>query len=283
MQQESTTGVPGQVVTRVPTRDGRIAVEQRGDPGAPSAVVFLHGLTANRSTWHAVTGRLGASHRLLLVDFLSRGESDAAPCARYDLESESCRLDEVLRCLHVRQPVLVGHSHGAAVGVAVASRTGARALLLANPVTPRIPRPALLAALDPKHMRIWAPSLIRLFRRPLTRYMLVRRVFTGVSGLPAGAVDRYAQPWAEPERARSLPAVLAGWDPTHLEPWASDAGIPVRVLAGGSDRRIDPIIAEEWATTLGGTFSLLAGCGHALPEEEPAVMAEALRELLETV
>ena len=80
-------------------------------PAGPT-VVCLHGLSANRTTWRPVAGRL--RHRsLLLVDLLGRGESDASREARYDLDSEARRLAQVLQTLGVKRPVLAGHSQGA--------------------------------------------------------------------------------------------------------------------------------------------------------------------------
>lgn len=283
MEQESTPGVAGQVVTRIELPDGRLAVEVRGSSESTVTVVFLHGLTANRSTWWRVCDLLGVDRRLLLLDFLSRGDSDGSPEARFGLEAEAGRLTRALQALGVRGPVLAGHSHGAAVAVAAASRTDARGLLLVNPVTPGLRRPGALALLGSRWMRRAVVPGLSLFRVPLTRYMLVRRVFTGERRVPPGAVKRYARPWGDPDRARALPRILADWDPAELAGRTVPAGVPVRVLAGGRDRRIASTEAEDWAATLGATFELYPSAGHALPEEEPRAVAERLRGLVETV
>lgn len=273
-------GVAGQEVVHIQTPVGSMAVELRGPRNAGPAVVFLHGLTASRATWQAVSALLQTRHRLVLVDLLSRGASAPAPLARYDLESEAERVELVLDSLGVRRPVIAGHSHGAAIAVALAARRGAAGLLLANPVTPRLRRPALLRLVRVPGMARTLPGLFRLFRRPLTRYILVRRVFADSSSIPPDLVMRYSEPWRDPGRARCLPRILIDWDPAELGRYG---GVPlerVRVLTGDRDRRVRAEDAGWWAERLGGSFEALAGCGHAAPEERPLEVARALEEII---
>jgi len=276
-------GVPGQEVVEVMTSDGRMVVETRGPREVGPPIVCLHGLSANRSTWAPVANQLSGRRRIVLVDLLGRGESDAAPGARYDLESEVRRLTHVIAAAGIESPVLAGHSHGAAIAVAAAHRVNAVGLLLVNPVTPGLPRPAALTALRSPAVRAMVAPAVKLFRRPLTRYMLVRRVFADPEAVPAGLVDRYADPWGSWGRAAGLARILSDWDPAELRRWAGSAGVRVHVIAGTEDRRIDPDAARRWAVGLGGSFELAAGCGHSAPEERPTKVAEALEDLLETI
>ena len=275
-------GVPGQVVQWIGTPEGRLAVEVRGPAGPAPTVVFLHGLSAHRSSWTPVVRNLEADVRCVLIDLLGRGESDAAPGARYDLESEARRLLVVLEALDVRRPLLAGHSHGAAIAVAAAGRCGAGGLLLVNPVTPDLPRPALLASLRSRAIRRIATPALRHFRRPLTRYILVRRVFADPASMPSGAVDRYSAPWGDPSRAAGLVRILADWRPAELELWDRAPGIPVHVIAGSLDRRIPREAARRWAERLGGELRVEIGCGHAVPEERPEAVASVVKEMLRT-
>ena len=275
-------GVPGQEVLVVPTPEGRMTVEFRGHRTAGPPVVCLHGLSANRTTWRPVADRL--RHRsLLLVDLLGRGESDASREARYDLDSEARRLAHVLQTLGLTRPILAGHSHGAAIAVAAAARMNAVGLLLVNPVTPDLSRTIALNALKYPPVRSLVTPALRLFRRSLTRYMLVRRVFADRASIPAGAVDRYAAPWGDRNRAACLPRILSDWNPAELERWAAAPGVPVQVIAGAEDRRIDPDSARRWAARLGGTFLLAAGCGHSAPEERTTDVATVLEDLVTAI
>ena len=124
------------------------------------------------------------------------------------------------------------------------------------------------------------PPLFRLFRTPLTRYMLVRRVFAESRSMPQGLTAAYAEPWADVDRARTLPELLKQWDPAELAAFSGIAVGRVRVVAGRQDRRVQLDDARRWAGCLGGTFTILDGCGHSAPEERPEAIAAFLRELL---
>lgn len=276
-------GVAGQEVVFIRTPEGRMAAELRGPREAQPVVVCLHGLSANRATWRPLVERLAHRRRFLLVDSLGRGESDSSPRARYDLDSEANRLLLVLDSMDVARPVLVGHSHGAAIAVAAARRAHALGLLLVNPVTPDLPRPVALTALRSPAVQALVSPAVRLFRRPLTRYMLVRRVFADRRAIPAGVVARYADPWGDPGRAAGLPAILSDWSPAELGQWDGPQGVPVHIVAGAQDRRIHPDSARRWADRLGATFELVAGCGHSAPEERTAEVAASLDKLLRAI
>lgn len=276
-------GVPGQEAHRVDTPDGRLAVEILGPRTGHTTVVCLHGLSANRTTWRPVAERLAHRHRFLLIDLLGRGESDVSLRARYDLESEVLRLLRALEASGVDRPLLAGHSHGAAIAVAACRRARARGLLLVNPVTPDLPRPPILAALRYPAVRAIVSPAARVFRRPLTRYMLVRRVFADRDAIPAGLVASYARPWGDRDRAAGLLRILADWDPAELEKWDGPAEVPVGVVAGERDRRIDPDAVRRWTDRLGGSLELAEGCGHSAPEESTLQVATALETLLDTV
>ena len=260
-----------------------MAVAVEGPVKAQRAVVFLHGLSANRTTWLPVAERVRGDHRLFLVDLLGRGESDPSVLASYNLEAEAGRLALLLEHLGVVRPLLAGHSHGASIAVAAAERVRACGLLLVNPVTPDLTRPPALAALGNRGVRRAASVATRLFRRPLTRYMLVRRVFAERDAIPPGAIERYSEPWADAARAAVLPRILQDWHPAELERWAAPPGIPVAVIAGSADRRIRPELARRWADRLEGTFHLAQGSGHSAPEERPDEVARTLQDLLNTV
>src|SRR5579871_3707223 len=85
-------------------RGHRLAYEERG-AGVP--VVFIHGLTFSRSTWHPVVDRLANRCRAVAVDLPGHGESAGLPQS----------MEEVVRQVHglatglgIARPVMVGHS-----------------------------------------------------------------------------------------------------------------------------------------------------------------------------
>lgn len=215
---------------------------------------------------------------------LGCGISDAAPASRFTLDDQAKRIEAVMATLDVRAPVVVGHSQGAPIALALLGRLAAddrrrpAGVVLVNPVCPWTRRPILLGTLRPAAGRVVAASIAGLFRVPLTRYILGRRVFAS-SAVPAEAVSRYADPWSDPARARTLLAMLRDWRPAELEPYTHVSEVPTHIVCGERDRRIPTEHGRRLAKTLGGAFTEVIGAGHIVPEEEPEVLAEIIREL----
>lgn len=247
--------------------------------GSGPAVVCLHGVSANRSTWSAVARRLGDGFTVLAPDLLGRGDSDLPTGGAYRLDDELRRAAELLRRAGLVRAVTVGHSHGAAIALGLAARmSGVAGLVLVNPVTPWSVRPAVLSLPGLRRSRLAASALAR-FRKPVTRYILERRVLGPGTRASRELVDRYAAPYAAPHRARALLAVVADWDPRELRPWISTAPIPALVLAGACDRRMTVEHTARLADRIGAAYVVAAGAGHALPEERPGLVADAIAEI----
>lgn len=259
----------------VRTPEGRVRIERRGGGGRP--VLLLHGLSANRRCWDPVARRLEDAFDLCLPDLPGRGESEPRPDLAHDLEKEVDRLRRVLASLPFAPEIAVGHSHGAALALALAAVDPRIAgLVLVNPVHPGTRRPAVLELLRAEPVRrVLAPALVPL-RRPLARCIL-RRVYGG--GGPPGpdAVERYAAPYADPARVRLLLRVLADWEPGALESRLPTRPLVGWVLGGGRDRRIGLRGPGRLAGRLGFEFAALPAAGHAVPEEAPEAVVRAVR------
>ena len=263
-------------VIRVPVADGELAVGSRG-VGPP--VLLLHGISANRSVWDGVIALLSSSFHVVAPDLLGRGESTARHGARYRLIDEAERIRVVVHALALERPLLVGHSLGAAIAVAATPAVAPRGLLLLSPLSSAVRRPRALAALCVPGMSILAGGLLPLVRRTLTRYILERRVYADKSRATAETVERYAQPYRDPRRAMSLTRALADWRPEELQSLPRPT-VPVRVISGACDRRITSASARALAARLGAPCSILASCGHGLPEEAPEEVDRHVREMM---
>ncbi len=257
----------------VVTRGGRIRVSLRG---AGPRLLLVHGLTASGAVWGRVSERLEGRFTLVIPDLLGRGASDPAPGARFRLAEEVGRLEAVAR-VHAPGPfVLVGHSHGAALALAVAARTTrCRGLCLVDPVTPWTKRPLLLELLRSGPVRASLAPLLCSVRRPLTRLVLRRRVFGDPAAVDEAVVRRYAAPYRDPDRARTLLRVLADWRPWELSPHLAPRPTAL-VLTGELDRRAPPELVERLAGRLECQLRVVPGAGHALPEEAPDAVARAI-------
>ena len=247
--------------------------------GSGPDLLLIHGLSAHRGEWDEATRLLQERFRVVRPDLAGRGDSLAASGARFGLEVEVARLIEFADSVDMRLPIVVGHSQGAALAVALSARFPVRALLLVNPVTPWTRRPPLLHVLQSELVRQAIAPVLRHYRRPLTRYILTRRVYADPARATEEAITRYADAFATPGRARTLARVLADWRPSDLVEFDRPAGVPVHVLTGGQDRRTPADMAGRWADRLGGPCTVLDHCAHGVPEEAPDRVADLILEL----
>lgn len=245
--------------------------------GAGPPVLLLHGISADHTEWNSVARGLARDHRVLQPDLLGRGASFVDSAAAFSMTDEVDRLVTLLATLDVQRPLVGGHSHGASLGLALAGRMELAGLVLASPVTPWMKRPRVLDLLGvPAVRRAVAPAL-RTCRRPLTRYILTRRVYGEHRPHIGEAVRRYAAPYADPARARALLRVFRDWQPGELARLERPAGLRIDVVTGGADRRVAPGDARRWADRLGASCIVVPGAGHGITEEEPARVEAVLR------
>ena len=247
--------------------------------GSGPDLLLIHGLSAHRGEWDDVTPLLKDRFRVVRPDLAGRGASAAGGGTRYRLEDEAARLNSFADALGMRRPIVAGHSQGAALAVALCARCRCRALLLVNPVTPWTRRPPVLGLLSYELVRLAVAPALRHYRRPLTRYILTRRVYADPARTTEDAVTKYSAAFASPERARTLARVLADWRPSELAAYDRPAGVPVHVLTGGLDRRVPAATAHRWSDRLGGPCTVLEHCAHGVPEEAPERVAELIFEL----
>lgn len=277
----------------VNTPDGSIHVRVLGT-GPP--VLCLHGVSAHGRSWEGVSRLVRGRATFVMPDLLGRGASDAAPHLAFTLDDEVRRVIDLLDAMpetagrpHSAPPdradglFLAGHSQGAAIALAVASRrSDVRGILLTSPVTPWTARPAVLAGLRPHLIRRGVAGIFSPLRGPLAALVIRRAAGPGFSA-PRELVEAYAAPYAERRRAETLMALLRDWRPEELEARLPTEPPPVRVISGALDPRIDPGDARKLAGTLGASFTLVEDGGHVLPEQHPELVAGELRRLLDSV
>lgn len=256
--------------------------------------VLLHGWPEDGSSWRRVAPLLvEAGYRVVCPDLKGFGLSDT-PHKGYDARTLSDEISQLIRNLHVRKAVLVGHGWGGAVALATAFRHPGRVRALVVASSP-------FRQLDLR--RSWhiplgnlpvAPEVaFKLAARPLVaaavRHAAVAdEVFTDeiLDGY-ADAVSRDPAAWLAYYRTLSRRAVAAwamrrardrvGFLPDPPEP--HHLRVPTSVLWG----ELDPVtpfhLAARVAHDLDADLVPLAGVGHFVHEEEPWAVARAIVEL----
>ena len=112
----------------------RLAYDVAGAGDPP--MIFVHGWCCDRSYFAPQVRHFSASHAVVTVDLRGHGESggpEPGPGA-YDIAVLADDVLAVAAAAAFRQPVLVGHSLGALIGLSCAARPGAlRALVMIDP------------------------------------------------------------------------------------------------------------------------------------------------------
>jgi pimeloyl-ACP methyl ester carboxylesterase len=246
--------------------------------GAP--ILLIHGLGGQlRNFSYALMERLARSHRVILLDRPGAGHS---PRVRgFGIAEHAALVARFIEELALDRPIVVGHSLGGAVALALA---------LDHPEL--VGRLALVAPLTQPDMIVRQP-----FKTFLALPLWLREAACNTAAVPFGAAIRQRVPEATfaPEPvARDFD--LAGGGILVLRPDALGAGFeeistasaqlarlaprypgierPVRILYGRDDRVLDPTIhGTRTAKAIPGSRLELIEGGHMLPVTQPDAVA----------
>jgi pimeloyl-ACP methyl ester carboxylesterase len=251
------------------------------DDGAGPAVLLLHGQPGAAVTWRHVAERLRGRARVVALDRPGYGATGG--CARGIEENAEVAL-ALLDSLGVERAVLVGHSWGGGVALAIALRAPERVtgLVLVASVGPRssvdrLDRVLVVPGLGPALTLGGFLTLPRLLPLPFVRRQLVRELGT----LPRDSVDELVRQvrrrdWRSfvvEQRAlvREIDGLAARLP--QVEP-------PAVVLAGALDFVLPLRVARTLAAELPrAELRVVADAGHVMPVEAPDAVADAVLEL----
>src|SRR5271157_1392202 len=91
------------------------------ETGAGPPVVMIHGLSGQMGNFtHSLVGRLCGDFRVIAFDRPGSGYSTRSPKADASLRAQAATLAKAIGMLKLECPVLVGHSLGGAVALAIA-------------------------------------------------------------------------------------------------------------------------------------------------------------------
>ena len=275
-------GLTGMAVLR-PQRDPAVSDlvhdQQQAGVQGPS-VVLLHGLGASSAFWRPVTRELDGRARTLVPDLLGFGASIRLG-THFHLDDQAAAVVRLVERHGGGPVVLVAHSYGAAVAVAVATDRPdlVRRLVLVAP--------AAFADAAQARERIGSRSWIArktmagspvadvacgtmcLLRRPLTS--LAPRVAASVSPDIPSDVARDAVRYVWPAYRDALTSLL---DDNPLPAWLANPPLPTTVVIAQDDQTV---LAGDLGALLGPEVEAVDLAGtHGLPMERPAQVAELI-------
>lgn len=258
------------------------------EAGQGPAVLLIHGLSGHLKHFsYGVVAQLAENHRVVALDRPGSGYS--SPAAAADLETQADIVAGLIDTLGLGKPVIVGHSLGGALALAVALRHPEQVagLALIAPLThlPGAPSRAFSALTIRqdwlRHLVAWTLAV------PL---MIIGRKLT---------VDIVFGPEAFPRNFPFKGGGMLGLRPSHFVAASRDLNaiplslpaqqlryaslrLPVSILYGRGDRILDP---EFHGTALanavpGAELQWVEG-GHMLPVTQPEVTAAFIRQAVQ--
>jgi len=234
-------------------------------------IVFIHGAGFEHSVW-VMPARFFARHgfRVIALDLPAHGGSGGAPLA--SIEDMADWVAGLLRQEAPGRAVLVGHSMGSLVTMAIASRypqlVERLALLGASAPMPVGP-PLLNAAADNHHAAI---EMANTWSHSSQGSMGASQV-PGVSNINSG------ERWLERMPDGAYHADLAACNAFETELNVGD--LPALIIVGGADRMTPARSGMQVAAALQHAETVvLTGCGHSMLSEQPNQVLDALADFI---
>lgn len=233
------------------------------DVGSGAPIVFLHGITCERSNWEPVVDVLRDRYRCINVDLAGHGESPRT--GNYDVFSQAESVGGFIAALDLDTPVLVGHSYGAFIATLCGTTEPVRGVVN---VDQEMDTAAFMATVAPFESRLRGDDFPAAFDE-----------FTATLRPDLVPVERRSLIRMKPDQdvVLSVWATVFDSDPADLVAMVEPAlaGFPVPYLAifgttiSDEERRLIELVPdveiEEWA-----------GMGHFVQLADPVRTAERI-------
>jgi pimeloyl-ACP methyl ester carboxylesterase len=257
--------------------------------GSGPALLLLHGLGCDHTTWDPIIRRLAENYTVIAPDFLGHGESDK-PRADYSIGGYANGMRDLLTILGVDKVTVVGHSFGGGVAMQFAyqfpERTERLVLVSAGGLGPEVTL-AIRAILLPGFHQLGT-----LLNLPGIR-AVARSLFTGLadSGIPAlrdlDEVADIVASWRDPKTRRAIRHLvrncidLHGQVITMRDRAYLTAAMPMAIV-WGTDDQVVPVEHAEIVSALApdARVEIFEDSGHFPHKDHPERFVEFLMSFI---
>jgi pimeloyl-ACP methyl ester carboxylesterase len=260
------------------------------DRGQGSPVVLIHGNAVTGDDWNTsgVAELLLRSHRVIIFDRPGFGHSERPRGRLWTAAQQAELLHKALRQLGVERPVLVGHSWGTLVALALAERHQAdvAGLVLASGYYFATLRPDALLVV-PGALPILG-DVLRHTVSPLLGWLqmpLLKWAMFSPARVPARFQAEYSPAMAlRPSqiRATAMDGALMVPGALALRGGYKDLTLPVVIIAGDGDKVVFKRRAEQLRDSIqGSVLQVVKGAGHMVHHLAPRQVAGAVESVAE--
>jgi pimeloyl-ACP methyl ester carboxylesterase len=231
------------------------------------ALVFLHFFGGSARSWDPVLAELGEEFRALALDLPGFGAA-AGASGPYTVAAYADRVEEAVRTHELKNYVLVGHSMGGKIALALAARRppGLRGLVLLAPSPPT--SEPIEEEMRAKLIAGWgcygpaSETLARITGRPLEGALRERTIADMMTSDMLAWIA-----WLEHGSREDIAASMASID------------VPALILSGDRDAVLpSELVEREVGDRLESSSTVIVpGAGHLLPIEAPQAVAAEIR------
>jgi pimeloyl-ACP methyl ester carboxylesterase len=252
--------------------------------GGPLTLLFLHGFGASLRTWDDVLACIpGDRFTSYLIDLKGFGLSSKPRDAHYAIRDNAALVSRFIMEKKLENVVLVGHSMGGGVALAVA---------VESLDTERTP-PAAMVLIDPAAYATKPPFFVKFSRMPVVGTLLLsltgsefkarfvlKRLIYDHNKITAGLVDRYAVFVAMDGFNYALYHTAADLLADDHGGYTGNYGritCPVLVIWGAEDKAIPLVSGDQLVSDMpNAQLHTIEQCGHNPHEEFPEEVASLI-------
>ncbi len=259
--------------------------------GSGPAILLLHGMACDHTTWDPVIRKLARRHTVIAPDLLGHGRSDK-PRADYSVGGYANGMRDLLTVLGIDRVTVVGHSLGGGVAMQFAyqfpERTERVALIapggLGREVTPII-RAVTLPGFHTAMGLVTLPGIRHLVSGSLRRLTRVDHPVVRDLGEIADIVDHLRDPGSRRALAHVVRACVdvRGQIITMVDRAYLTQEMPLCLIWGQDDHVIPAAHAERIRSAAPGVrITVTPDCGHFPHKDNPELVVATLQHFIRT-
>lgn len=265
----------------------RVHYAEFGD-GPPLVLLHGNGSMIEDFTSSGLVDLAARSHRVIVFDRPGYGHSTRPRGRVWSADAQADLLNSALGQIGVTGAIVLGHSWGASVAVALATRypNVVRGLVLASGYYYPTPRVDMMLMAGPAVPIVG--DILRYAIAPLTSRLMwplmMRKIF-GPAPVPAKFGSFPMEMAVRPSQLRASAAESALLIPVATAAAASYSSLamPVVIVAGSDDRLVDPEVqsAQLHDAVPHSTYHRIPGSGHMVHQTDVTAVMRAITEASE--
>ena len=259
------------------------------EAGQGRPIIMLHGLAGNlRNFTYALTEKLDRDYRVIAIDRAGCGWSKRSKSESATLQEQARIISEFIEQEQIEKPLIVGHSLGGAIALALALeyKNQIAGLALICPVTQpvdKVPDIFRFLNISSPFLRFFVAHTFSSFIGILTRKNTFEIAFAPEpisenfsirgGGDLALSSDVYIKTSEDLVFALSSAPFLVGRE--------QELDVPTKILFGEQDKVLDAKLhGEKFAKLSGAKIKILSGKGHMLPLTQPEECSAFIRNMM---